>query len=175
MKALAQEVFAPFRDVPNMAYKVSRIYKDARMHPSVPYKESLWLSMRPDDLPWSEQPTLYFEIRPEAYSYGFILWKPRAEMTEKFRAMLQARPEEFPALIQQVSAASGIGFAGEQYYRKKPCPDEALQPYWNLKSIMMDVDRAPDELLFSDDLAGEVTKTLQALYPLYEYCLRFTT
>lgn len=175
MKALAQEVFEPFRDVPNMAYKVSRIYKDARMHPTVPYKESLWLSMRPDDLPWSEQPTLYFEIRPEAYSYGFILWKPRAEMTEKFRLMLQARPDEFPALIQQVGVDSGVQFTAEQYYRKKPCPIEALQPYWNMKSIMMDVDRAPDDLLFSADLVGEVTRTLQALYPLYEYCLRFTT
>ena len=175
MKALAQEVFAPFRDVPNMAFKVSRIYKDARMHPAVPYKESLWLSMRPDGLAWSEQPTLYFEIRPEAYSYGFILWKPRAEMMEKFRGMLLARPDEFPALIEQVSAASGLHFSAESYYRKKPCPLEQLQPYWNLKSILMDVDRSPDDLLFSADLADEVIRTLQGLYPLYEYCLKFTT
>ena len=175
MKALAQEVFEPFRDVPNMAYKVSRIYKDARMHPSVPYKESLWLSMRPDNLPWSEQPTLYFEIRPEGYSYGFILWKPRMEMMEKFRSMLLAKPEEFPQLINTVSTASGIPFHGESYYRKKPCPMEELKPWFNLKNILMDVDRGPDELLFSADLAAEVTKTLQALYPLYEYCLKFTT
>lgn len=175
MKALAQEVFEPFRDVPNMAYKVSRIYKDARMHPAVPYKESLWLSMRPDNLPWSEQPTLYFEIRPEGYSYGFILWKPRMEMMEKFRSMLLAKPEEFPQLINTVSTASGIPFHGESYYRKKPCPMEELKPWFNLKNILMDVDRGPDELLFSADLAAEVTKTLQALYPLYEYCLKFTT
>ena len=175
MKALAEEVFEPFRDVPNMAYKVSRIYKDARMHPAVPYKESLWLSMRPEDLPWSEQPTLYFEIRPEGYSYGFILWRPKAEMMEKFRAMIQARPEEFMALVKQVEAASGLPFGGEEYYRKKACPDPKLQPYFNLKSIVMDVDRAPDELLFSPELSGEVKRTLQALYPLYEYCLKFTT
>lgn len=145
------------------------------MHPSVPYKESLWLSMRPDNLPWSEQPTLYFEIRPEGYSYGFILWKPRMEMMEKFRSMLLAKPEEFPQLINTVSTASGIPFHGESYYRKKPCPMEELKPWFNLKNILMDVDRGPDELLFSADLAAEVTKTLQALYPLYEYCLKFTT
>lgn len=175
MKALSQEVFANFQDVPNMAYKLSRIYKDARMHPAVPYKESLWLSMRPEDLPWSEQPTLYFEIRPEGYSYGFILWKPRAEMMEKFRAMLQARPGEFDALVKQAEAASGVSFKGEMYYRKKPCPTPELEPYYNLKSIFMDVDRSPDELLFSSDLAEEVVRTLKALYPLYEYCLKFTT
>jgi len=175
MKALAQQVFEPFRDVPNMACKVSRIYKDARMHPAVPYKESLWLSMRPEDLPWSEQPTLYFEIRPEGYSYGFILWKPRAEMMEKYRAMLQARPNEFPELVRTVSEASGVPFHGELYHRKKPCPDPAVEPYFNVKSIFMDVERGPDALLFSPELASEVSQTLQALYPLYEYCLKFTT
>ena len=53
MKELAQVLYAPLREVPNMTCKVSRIYKDARMHPAVPYKESLWISMRPEDLPWS--------------------------------------------------------------------------------------------------------------------------
>ncbi len=175
MKELAQEVFAPFRDVPNMDFKLSRIYKDARMHPAVPYKESLWLSMRPEGMVWSEQPTLYFEIRPEAYSYGFILWKPKTEMMAKYRAMLQARPQEFLSLVKSVSDASGIPFGAEMYYRKKPCPDPELEPVYNIKSIMMDVDRSPDDLLFSPDLAGEVIRTLQALYPLYEYCLKFTT
>lgn len=174
MKELAQQVFAPFRDVPNMAYKLSRIYKDARMHPAVPYKESLWLSMRPEDLPWSEQPTLYFEIRPEGYSYGFVLWKPRTEMLERFRALLTQRPEEFPALIESVCQASGLSFGGECYARKRPCPVPELEPYYNLRSIQMDVDRSPDPLLFSPELADEVIRTLQALYPLYEYCLRFT-
>lgn len=174
MKALSQQVFEPFRDVPNMAFKLSRIYKDARMHPAVPYKESLWLSMRPEDLPWSEQPTLYFEIRPESYSYGFILWKPRTEMLERFRAMLTRQPSEFPALVEAVCQASGLPFGGEQYSRKRPSPMPELEPFYNLRSIQMDVDRGPDQLLFSPELAGEVIRTLQALYPLYEYCLRFT-
>ena len=175
MKALSQEIFAQFQDVPNMAYKLSRIYKDARMHPTVPYKESLWLSMRPEDLPWSEQPTLYFEIRPEGYSYGFILWKPRAEMMQKFRSMVEARPSEFLSLIKQVEKDSGIPFRCESYYRKKPCPNPILEPYYNLKNIFMDVDCGPDDLLFSSDLTGEVVRRLKALYPLYEYCLKFTT
>ena len=175
MKALSQSVFAEFQNVPNMDYKLSRIYKDARMHPAVPYKESLWLSMRPENLSWSEQPTLYFEIRPEAYSYGFILWKPRREMTEKFRSMISARPEEFTEVVRRCEEASGIPFRCEQYYRKKPCPDSALSDFYNMKSILMDVDRNPDDLLFSPDLAQEVSRTLKALYPLYEYCLKFTT
>ena len=175
MKALSQQVFSHFQNVPNMAYKCSRIYKDARMHPAVPYKESLWLSMRPEDQQWSEQPTLYFEITPDGYSYGFILWKPKAEQMAKFRTMLEARPHEFPQLIRTLEAKTGVPFRMESYYRKKPCPVEEIQPYYNLKTILMDVERGPDDLLFSADLAEEVSRTLIGLYPLYEYCLKFTT
>lgn len=174
MKELSQAVFEPFRDVPNMAFKLSRIYKDARLHPAVPYKESLWLSMRPDGLPWSEQPTLYFEIRPEGYSYGFVLWKPKAEMTQRFRSMLVERPEEFPGLVQSLSKKTDIPFHAEYYRKKMPCPASGLEPYYAIKSIQMDVEKSPDALLFSPELAETVTQTLQALYPLYEYCLKFT-
>ena len=174
MKALGEEIFSNFRDVPNMAYKVSRIYKDARLHPAVPYKESLWLSMRPDNLPWSEQPTLYFEIRPEAYSYGFVLWHPRTEAMARFRDLLDAMPDEFLKLVEKTEKASHFSLSGMEYYRKKSCADPRIAPYYNLKNLEMDVDRKPDELLFSPDLAAEVTKTLRALYPLYEYCLKFT-
>ena len=174
MKELAQVLYAPLREVPNMTCKVSRIYKDARMHPAVPYKESLWISMRPEDLPWSEQPTLYFEIRPEGYSYGFVLWKPRTEALEQFRRMLLGRPGEFASLVKRMEKQSGISFRGETYARRKICPDPAAEPYFQLKNICMDVDRGPDDLLFSPDLAGEVARTLQALVPLYEYCLKFT-
>ncbi len=175
MKALSQEVFSHFQDVPNMAYKCSRIYKDARMHPAVPYKESLWLSMRPDGLPWSEQPTLYFEITPEGYSYGFILWKPHKDAMAKFRQMLTVKPREFSALLKKLEKLSGAVFQPQYHYRKLPCEDEALKPWFNLKGFMLDVERKPDDLLFSKDLAEEVTKTLKTLYPMYEYCLRFTS
>ncbi len=174
MKALGEEVFSAFSDVPNMAHKVSRIYKDARMHPPVPYKESLWLSMRPDNLPWSEQPTLYFEIRPEGYSYGFVLWHPKTEAMAKYRALLEAQPEAFAALARRTEKAVGLKLAGEAYHRKRPCADARIAPYYNLKNLQIDVDRKPDALLFSPDLSKTVTETLQALYPLYEFCLKFT-
>lgn len=173
MKALGAEVFAAFRDVPNMAYKVSRIYKDARMHPPTPYKESLWLSMRPDNLPWSEQPTLYFEITPEGYSYGFVLWKPKTDALERGRKLMASNPDGFLKLVKKAEKETGLKLTGEAFKRKKPC-DPKLEPFYNLKGFIMDVDRAPDDLLFSPELAKEVTDTLKALYPLYEYCLKFT-
>ena len=76
MKALGKELFEPFLDQPGNVLKVSRIYRDARMHPAEPYKESLWICIRKDVAWWAENPCLFFEICPEGISYGFILWSP---------------------------------------------------------------------------------------------------
>lgn len=173
-KLLAQEVFSAFQDVPNMDYKCSRIYKDARMHPAKPYKESLWLVMRPEGYSWSEQPSLYFEVRPEGYHYGFILWAPKAQVMERFRKLIAAEPQKFAALVHQVERQSGIKLDGDQYSRKKPCPDPILEPWYNLKNIKFVVTGEPGAEMFSPALAEKVIGTLKKLYPMYEYCLRFS-
>ena len=174
LKALAQEVFEPFLDEPNMAYKVSRIYKDARMHPPVPYKEDMWLTMRPDQVHWSEQPALYFDISPMGYSFGFLLWRPKPEVLERWRKTVEASPDVFLKLVRKLERETGLKLEGEAYKRKKPCTVEALEPYFSLRNFSMGVEREPDERLFSPALAEEVRTLLQALLPLYRYFLNFT-
>lgn len=174
MKLLSQDVFAAFQDIPGMDHKLSRIYKDARMHPAVPYKESLWFVMRPEGYSWSEQPSLYFEIKPEGYHYGFVLWSPKSFVMERYRKLLAAHPEEFPAVVKQVEKASGILLDADEYSRKKPCPHVALEPYYNLKNIRFVKSFEPGEQMFLPQLADEVIDTFKKLYPLYEYCLKFS-
>ena len=64
-KELGAHLFEPFLDTPGVLCKVSRIYRDARLHPPVPYKESLWICIRHDVEWWADNPCLYFEINPE--------------------------------------------------------------------------------------------------------------
>ena len=83
MKALGKDLFEPFLDRPGNLLKVSRIYRDARMHHPVPYKESLWICIRRDVEWWAENPCLYFEINPEGVHYGFFFYKPRTVISQK--------------------------------------------------------------------------------------------
>ena len=108
MKALGNEVFQPFQEVPGLELKVSRIYRDARMHPATPYKESLWFCIRRHVEIWGQHPALFFELRPEGASYGFLLWQPRPDAMERFRRDLAARPDCFPALLKKAQADSGL-------------------------------------------------------------------
>lgn len=107
MKELGQAVFQPFLERPGNLLKVSRIYRDARMHPPTPYKESLWLCIRRDVDWWAENPCLYFELNPEGANYGFFYWKPRTSMLEDFRRNISAKPDDFLKLISDTEAAVG--------------------------------------------------------------------
>lgn len=169
-KALAQEVFQPFLEVPGLELKVSRIYRDARLHHPLPYKESLWFCIRREVDSWSEHPALFFEINPEGASYGFTLWRPRPGTMEAFRQALLARPEAFLSLLEKTQAAAGLPITAECYKREKPCPDPRVAAYYNWKADVSCILREPvGPGLFEPELSGRVRRLLTALLPWNEY------
>lgn len=174
MKALAQEVFTPFLEKPGALIKVSRIYKDGRLHPAVPYKESLWLCIRQDVEWWADNPCLFFEITPDGYSYGFFFWHPTTAALENFRKDIAARPREFLKLLSDTEKATGIPVRAECYKRPKPCDNPDLAPYFAWKgAIGCTVERSFDDRAFTPDLAEEVREMFRKLAPLYDYFVKF--
>lgn len=175
MKELGQAVFQPFLERPGNLLKVSRIYRDARMHPPTPYKESLWLCIRRDVDWWAENPCLYFELNPEGANYGFFYWKPRTSMLEDFRRNISAKPDDFLKLISDTEAAVGQPVTAECYKRPKPTDNPALIPYFAWKGqIGCTREIAPGDRLFGSQLKEEVSGFFEALTPLYEYFNQFT-
>lgn len=175
MKELGQAVFQPFLERPGNLLKVSRIYRDARMHPPTPYKESLWLCIRRDVDWWAENPCLYFELNPEGSNYGFFYWKPRTSMLEDFRRNISAKPDDFLKLISDTEAAVGQPVTAECYKRPKPTDNPALIPYFAWKGqIGCTREIAPGDRLFGSQLEEEVSGFFEALTPLYEYFNQFT-
>ena len=170
MKALGQRVFQPFLDKPGNILKVSRIYRDARMHPPTPYKESLWLCIRQDVDWWAENPCFYFEITPDGASYGFFYWKPRTAVLEDFRKQISAKPEEFLSLLRSTEAAVGQSVTAQCYKRPKIPENPALAPYFAWKGeISCTREIEPGDALFGPQLAEEVSDFFAKLTPLYEY------
>ena len=175
MKELGQAVFQPFLERPGNLLKVSRIYRDARMHPPTPYKESLWLCIRRDVDWWAENPCLYFELNPEGANYGFFYWKPRTSMLEDFRRNISAKPDDFLKLISDTEAAVGQPVTAECYKRPKPTDNPVLIPYFAWKGqIGCTREIAPGDRLFGSQLEDEVSGFFEALTPLYEYFNQFT-
>ncbi len=142
----------------------------------MPYKESLWICIRQDVEWWAENPCLYFEIRPEGVSYGFILWRPRVSMLEEFRRDLAARPREFLQLIEETEKATGVPVTAEAYKRPKEAPRAALAPFYAWRgNIACVVDEPVSEGIFGPELGQRAGAFLEKLIPLYDYFNRFKT
>ena len=174
MKELGQELFEPFLDKPGNLLKVSRIYRDARMHPPEPYKESLWICIRQDVEWWAENPCLYFEVNPDGVHYGFFIWKMRTSAMEDFRKHITAYPDEFLKLIKDTEEAVGQPITAELYKRPKVTDNPDLAPYFAWKGQIGCIRRIePGPGMFGPELKNEVADFFEKLTPLYEYFNQF--
>jgi uncharacterized protein (TIGR02453 family) len=174
MKALGKDLFQPFLDKPGNVLKVSRIYRDARMHPPEPYKESLWICIRQDVEWWAENPCLYFEINPDGVHYGFFIWKPRTATMEEFRKYISAKPDEFLTMVREVEASVGQKITADCYKRPKISDNPDLAPYFAWRG-QIGCTRHEDfsEATFGPELGERVREYFEQLIPLYDYFNRF--
>lgn len=174
MKALGKELFQPFADKPGNLLKISRIYRDARMHHDTPYKQSLCLWIRPEAEWMAEHPCLFLEVSPEGVDYGFCLWHPKPITMTRFRQYITAYPEDFLRLIRDTEASTGIALTAECYKRPKPTDNPALEPYFAWKSNLCCIRHVDvGEEIFGPQLAGQVADFFAKVTPLYEYFNRF--
>ena len=169
-KELGKALFQPFLDRTGDILKVSRIYRDARMHHPVPYKESLWVCIRQETEWWAENGCLFFEITPDGVEYGFFIWQPKPATMEAFRRRIAAKPDEFLSMIRQVEEATGQKVLAECYKRPKPCDNDDLLPYFAWKGkIGCTIHEEFSEAVFGPDLEQRVADYFRKLLPLYDY------
>ena len=174
MKALGKELFQPFLDKPGNILKVSRIYRDQRMKPTEPYKESLWICIRQDVEWWGENPCLFLEVNPEGVSMGFFIWQPKSATMKQFREYISAKPREFLELIRSTEAATGLPITAACYKRPFPCENPDLEPFFAWKGqIGCTIDIAPGEEMFGPALKDKAADLFSKLTPLYDYFNRF--
>ncbi|MBE6976502.1 MAG: DUF2461 domain-containing protein [Ruminococcaceae bacterium] len=174
MKALGAELFQPFVDKPGELLKVSRIYRDARMHHPLPYKESLWICIRQDVDWWAENPCLFFEINPEGVDYGFFIWQPRVATLKEFHRDIAARPEPFLEMIRKTEKDTGMEISAELYKRPEKTEDPRLERFFAWKKAIGCIrheDFSPEVL--SPELAIRVADFFQKLMPVYDYFNKF--
>lgn len=174
MKALAAEISEPFASIPGFVCKTSRIYRDMRMQPDTPYKESLWICIRRDAVWWQWEPSLFFELTPDRFAYGFLFWSPTVPMMNDMRKDMLEHPDEFLKLVRKTERKSGMKVEGVSYKRKKPCDNEKIDKYYQFRNLYAMKEMPISDELFSPQLAVTVREALKALYPLCEYCQKFT-
>jgi uncharacterized protein (DUF2461 family) len=145
------------------------------MHHPVPYKESLWICIRRDVEWWAENPCLYFEIRPEGISYGFVFWKPKTAVLEKMRQHWAEHPKEILELLKKTQKATGVPITADTYKRPKVAPCKELEALYSWRGdIECTITEEFSENTFGPELGLRVRDFLEKLIPLYDYFCQFT-
>ena len=173
-KALGKSLFQPFLERTGDILKVSRIYRDARLHHPLPYKESLWVCIRQETEWWAENGCLFFEINPEGVDYGFLIWKPRPASMKLFRERISAKPDDFLAMIRQVEEATGLPVTAGEYKHPAKCGNPDLQRFFLWKDqIGCIVHEDFSQATFGPELEERVAELFRKLLPLYDYFNQF--
>lgn len=167
LKALGEEIYAPFSETDGMIYKVGRIYRDEKFPPYLHYRDTMWIYVRYEAYWWNKTPTLYFELSPEGAEFGFRIAKPEAAVMERFRSQLTEDCKPFLEMIDKLEA-DGIEIGGEDYKRKKPCTVPEAERFFLKKGLSAFVKVSGREL-YSHKLAEHVIKVFKELMPLNNY------
>lgn len=172
MKDLSRQVYEAVTEKNgdlDLVARVSRIYRDARrLHGRGPYKDHLWCSMEQPADQWTAQPTFWFELEPEGYTWGLGYYMPKALTMAKFRARLDRDPKTFEKLARAVARQDTFILEGEEYKKPKGEAPPLLAPWYNKKSFSL-VGRGPASETFRPEFAQTLIDGYQSLMPLYRY------
>ncbi|MCI9263548.1 MAG: DUF2461 domain-containing protein [Oscillospiraceae bacterium] len=174
MKELSRDLYAAFSDKHQdltLVSRVSRIYRDARrLFGRGPYKDHLWLTVSAPAERWSCQPTFWFELTPEGYSYGLGYWMAQALTMAKLRARMDRDPKPMEKLARQLEKQDIFHLEGEEFKKLRPAPSKLLDPWYNKKGgFSLSCQREHDDLLWSPALTGHILSGWETLVPLYRY------
>ena len=174
---LGQEVYSRFMDkYPKLGLHlhVCRIYRDARrLHGQGPYKDHLWLTIRPENDVWSQQPVFWFEITPEGWSCGVGFWNAGAQTMAAMRRDIDQDPKRLEKLARRLHRDGRFQVQGRDYARPKGTCPPLLAPWYNKREISLGCQRDFDQLLCSPALVDELVDAFCFLEPYYQYFRSF--
>ncbi len=168
MLDLAEEVRQRVH-IPDTIVKPSRIYRDVRYSGGIPYKDHLWFCLREDREFWSGHPSMYFQIEPEGGSLGFLCYSPKAQLMAAHRRRMQARPGEFPALMEKLLSSDRFQDQSTRYTRPKEGGEDLPETWYQLKNCFLCEEVPVGEQLYAPELAERIISAFEILEPLYGY------
>ncbi len=134
--AFSEEIFTPFAGRSGYCMKVSASIATHGFAHAAPYKEPVALHPPRRDVLGRAVPV--FEITPEGYNYGFVLWGPPAPpgCRPSAQGWRQSRENFLPRNVRTCAAKTGLALTGDRYKAPKAVPRCPACPWWNLKNLM---------------------------------------
>lgn len=149
---------------------VSRINRDIRYtRDKSPYRANMWVSFKTHSGDWKQNPTYFFELFPEYYTYGMGIYSMPREVLDELRMMIDERDERFMRIHRLYQKQNVFTMEGEKYkrIRNKSLPDDLLD-WYQRKEIYFICTRI-DGLIYRNQLIDVMMKDFQLIQPIYEF------
>ena len=152
--------------IPVINKTISRIYRDTRFSKDKSlFKNVMWITFKRLCKDWKDAPAYFFEISPDSYRYGMGFYSASKSTMDRFREMIDEKPEEFLQAISFYSKQRIFVLEGAKY-KKIP---EKIRDWYRRRNLYLVCNRKPDNRLFSRVLADDLISGFELLAPLYHY------
>lgn len=153
---------------------VSRVRRDTRRSKNKEmYRENVWVMFMRDKHQFTYQPCMWFEFRPDSYSYGVGIYGTDPKIMALFRDHMKDNQKRYKSAILK---AESIGALPDVMPYKKPKPgydeiENSLKLYYNTKYLYFCAEKTEVENLYSDKILTELKDAINAFAPLYKLLL----
>ncbi len=160
-----------FEVTPAVGKTISRIYRDTRFSKDKsPYKSTMWITFKRPNKDWQDMPAYFFEICPDSYRFGMGFYSASRDTMDRFRAMIDGKPQEFFKAISFYPKQQVFVVEGEKYKRRldESKPEEILN-WYQRKNLYLVCNRRIDNRLFSRELLDDLISGFGLIAPFYHY------
>jgi uncharacterized protein (TIGR02453 family) len=155
---------------------VSRINRDVRFsNDKSPYRPRMWIAFKHNSDFWTEQPTYFFQVESDSYTFGMGVYGANAATMRKFREQIDEDPDRFLNIVNPINKSKTLNLDAESYKRKVPSNHpKQIDRWYQKKSVAVLTVKEPDKTLFTKNLVNKLEDNFVKLKPLYDFLWRAT-
>jgi len=160
-----------FEVTPAINKTISRIYRDTRFsRDKTPFRSTMWITFKRPREDWKDAPAYFFEISSDGYRYGMGFYSASKDTMDRFREMIDEKPEVFQKAISFYSQKQPFVVEGERYKRTldKTKPEE-IQIWYQRRNLYLVCNRKVDDRLFSKELIDDLIYGFELIAPFYHF------
>ena len=145
---------------------IARIWRDARrLFGRGPFKDHLWFSLQSGERR-AFGPMFWFELDGTGWSCGVGNWEEAADIAEAWRALIDADPARFRAIVAGIEALGPYKLWGDVY--KRPKADRGdLNQWYNRKHLSVGYEESYGGVMYTAAFPRFLADRFTALMPFY--------
>lgn len=152
--------------------RISRLYRDARMHPDSIFRDHVWYSFGRMKNGYDPRPEFYFSIGAGGMSFGCGYYCARPATMEAARKLILAGDDSFKKAFLALNKQKTFYIYGESYKRNHyPDQPPEIADWLNRRSLGVSGDITDTDIMFTDKLSGYIAREFKKIAPLYQFYL----